>query len=384
MYLNRVTNIINITPKKEPPMHMADALLSPAVGGTLWIASAATIAYCSKRVRNEMDSRKIPLMGVLGAFIFAAQMINFTIPFTGSSGHLGGGLILAILLGPYAAFLTIASVLVVQAFFFADGGLLALGCNIFNLGFFPAFIAYPFIYKKIVGTTPTSARISAASLVAAVIGLQMGAFSVVVETVASGISSLPFATFTIIMQPIHLAIGVVEGLVTASVISFVYNARPDIMRSAMETRPEANQPGKTLVLIFLIIAVVTGGVVSWCASKEPDGLEWAITKITGRKELNNSEQGLHGALATLQKKMSFLPDYSFRKPVETAAATLVQSENTSHKNTEVRRLGTSVSGLIGGVLTLGLSFLIGAMLKRKETDHRKLGDRPLIYNINPP
>ena len=77
-------------------------------------------------------------MGVLGAFIFAAQMINFTIPATGSSGHLGGGLILTILLGPYAAFLTIASVLMVQALFFADGGLLALGCNIFNLGFFPA------------------------------------------------------------------------------------------------------------------------------------------------------------------------------------------------------------------------------------------------------
>ena len=93
----------------------------------------------------------VPLMGVLGAFIFAAQMLNFTIPATGSSGHLGGGMILAILLGPYAAFLVMASVLTVQALFFADGGLLALGCNIFNLGFFPCFIAYPFIYKKIVG-----------------------------------------------------------------------------------------------------------------------------------------------------------------------------------------------------------------------------------------
>lgn len=116
-------------------MHMADALLSPAVGGTMWAASAGTIAYCSSKVRKELDDSKIPLMGVLGAFIFAAQMINFSIPVTGSSGHLGGGLILSILLGPYATFLTIASVLMVQALFFADGGLLALGCNIFNLGF---------------------------------------------------------------------------------------------------------------------------------------------------------------------------------------------------------------------------------------------------------
>ena len=153
-------------------MHMADALLSPAVGGTMWVVTAGAIAYCSKKVRAEPDDLRIPLMGVLGAFIFAAQMISFTIPVTGSSGHLGGGLILSILLGPHAAFLTIASVLVVQAFFFADGGLLALGCNIFNLGVFPAFIAYPFIYKNIVGSAPTPGRISVASMAAAIIGLR--------------------------------------------------------------------------------------------------------------------------------------------------------------------------------------------------------------------
>src|SRR5512136_1061958 len=143
-------------------MHMADALLSPAVGGTMWAVSAGTIAYCSKKVRDEFDERNVPLMGVLGAFIFAAQMINFTIPATGSSGHLGGGLILSILLGPHAAFLTIASVLVVQALFFADGGLLALGCNIFNLGFIPAFIVFPFIYKKLAGCNPGQTRMNLA------------------------------------------------------------------------------------------------------------------------------------------------------------------------------------------------------------------------------
>ena len=110
-------------------MHMADALVSPAVGGAFWAAAAGTIAYCSARVRKDLDDRKVPLMGVLGAFVFAAQMINFTIPATGSSGHLGGGLLLAIVLGPSAAYLTIASVLMIQALFFADGGLLALGCK---------------------------------------------------------------------------------------------------------------------------------------------------------------------------------------------------------------------------------------------------------------
>ena len=166
-------------------MHMADALISPAVGGTMWAASAGLIGYCSKKVKDDMDDVTIPLMGVVGAFIFAVQMINFTIPGTGSSGHLGGGTILAILLGPYAGFLTMASVLVVQSLFFADGGLMALGCNIFNLGFFPCFIAYPFIFKIVAGTTLSERRLFATAIICAVVGLQLGSFSVVLQTLAA-------------------------------------------------------------------------------------------------------------------------------------------------------------------------------------------------------
>jgi cobalt/nickel transport system permease protein len=114
-------------------------------------------------------------MGVAGAFVFAAQMINFSIPGTGSSGHIGGGLLLAVLLGPYAAFLVMASVLGVQALFFADGGLLALGANSFNLGFFPAFIAFPLVYRPIVGKRPTGRRIVIGSVLGAVVGLLLGA-----------------------------------------------------------------------------------------------------------------------------------------------------------------------------------------------------------------
>jgi len=124
-------------------MHMADALISPAVGGVMLVATAGLTVYSARKLKEEIDDRKIPLMGVLGALVFAAQMINFTIPGTGSSGHLGGAMLLAVLLGPYAAFLTMASILTIQALFFADGGLLALGCNIFNMGFFPCFVAFP-------------------------------------------------------------------------------------------------------------------------------------------------------------------------------------------------------------------------------------------------
>jgi cobalt/nickel transport system permease protein len=353
-------------------MHMADALLSPAVGGTMWAASVGTIAYCSRKVSAEIDDSKIPLMGVLGAFIFTAQMINFTIPVTGSSGHLGGGLVLTILLGPYAAFLTIASVLMVQALFFADGGLLALGCNIFNLGFFPAFIAYP-LYKKIIGAHPTAAKISVASMFAAIAGLQMGAFGVVLETVSSGISSLPFSTFVAMMQPIHLAIGVVEGLVTASIVTFVYKARPELMQSALEARPIGSKPVRNITLAFLGVAMVTGGIVSWFASKNPDGLEWSITKVTGQEELKGPEHGLHAALAALQEKIAFLPDYSFRKPAEAKKEALQQEATQTHQKTQFEQkpeklknpVGTSVSGAVGGTITLGLAFLIGVILKRK-------------------
>ena len=319
-----------------------------------------------------MNDRIVPLMGVLGAFIFAAQMINFTIPVTGSSGHLGGGLILSILLGPYAAFLTIASVLVVQALFFADGGLLALGCNIFNLGFFPAFITYPFIYKLIIGTQPTATRISVASMIAAIVGLQMGAFSVVLETISSGISSLPFSTFVAMMQPIHLAIGIVEGLVTAAVVSFVYKTRPEIMQSALDSRPMGSHPIRNIILTFLAVALVTGGFVSWFASKKPDGLEWSIAKVTGKEELKVPRRGVHATLQTLQEKVAFLPDYSFRKPSEAkkeeskpVAARSKLKEEEKDRDDPGNHLGTSVAGLVGGAMTLVLAFLIGFVLKKR-------------------
>jgi len=354
-------------------MHMADALLSPAVGGTMWAASAGTIAYCSKKVREELDDRKVPLMGVLGAFIFAAQMINFTIPATGSSGHLGGGLILAILLGPYAAFLTIASVLVIQALFFADGGLLALGCNIFNLGIFPAFITYPVIYKKIVVDQPTPGKIAVGSMIAAVVGLQLGAFCVVLETVASGISSLPFATFVTLMQSIHLGVGVVEGLVTAVVVAAVAKVRPEILQYAKDT---GSWSVRNLALGVLLVAVLIGGIISWFASERPDGLEWSIENVTGKKDIEGAKDGIHGSLASLQEKLSFLPGYNFKrpeggkidetKPADSAAVRAGAEVAKGEKKDEGSKVGTSVAGLVGGLFTLALAVIISLLLRKKK------------------
>lgn len=349
-------------------MHMADALLSPAVGGTMWVATGAATAYCAKKVRDDLDQSKIPLMGVLGAFIFASQMLNFTIPGTGSSGHLGGGLILTILLGPYAAFLVMASVLTVQALFFADGGLLALGCNIFNLGFFPAFIAFPLVYKKIVGHSYTRGRVFAGSLIAGIVGLQLGAFGVVLETTASGISDLPFSTFVLMMQPIHLAIGVVEGLATAAVVLFVQRARPEILERAAAGRPLAGLKLKPVLIGLAVMAVVFGTAFSWFASKNIDGLEWSIAKVTGRTEGANGSDATHAAAASVQEKTAILPDYGF-KSASAADGAAEPAGNTAAADAATAwpavSPGTSIAGLVGAGLTLIVAALVGLALRRR-------------------
>lgn len=341
-------------------MHMADALLSPAVGGAMWAATAGLIAYSAQKIKAGADDRKVPLMGVLGAFIFASQMINFSIPATGSSGHLGGGMILAILLGHYAAFLVMASVLFVQALFFADGGLLALGCNIFNLGFFSCFVAYPLLCRKIIGNNPTQGRIMLGAVIGSIIALQLGAFSVVLETVFSGISELPFRVFVLLMQPIHLAIGIVEGIVTAAVVTFVWKARPEIFIARQSLPQDRAVDMKKVILGLAIAAAVIGGALSWFASSNPDGLEWAMFKTSGKEELKSQER-IHASLARIQEKTALLPEYGFKK-----------NEGTSEAEVNVKARwpavdpGTSVSGVVGGGLTLLMAVLIGLGLRRRK------------------
>jgi cobalt/nickel transport system permease protein len=339
-------------------MHMADALISPAVGGAMWAVTAGVAAYSAKKFQAGMDERKVPLMGVLGAFAFAAQMINFSIPGTGSSGHLGGGLLLAILLGPYAGFLTMASILTVQALFFADGGLLALGCNVFNLGFYSCFIVYPLIYQLIVKNKMSRGRVFGGAFLAGIIGLQLGAFSVVLETVFSGVSELPFKTFVLLMQPVHLAIGTVEGLVTAAVVSFIWKARPEIIENSALAKPTGNISLKPVLIGLLIVAVITGGALSWFASVHPDGLEWSITKTSGQAELDSKSQ-VHESLAQVQEKTAFLPDYNFK---QTGPETPASGDEKSPSWPDING-GTSLAGLAGAVLTLLLAGLIGLGLR---------------------
>ncbi len=337
---------------------MADALISPAVGGVMLVATAGLTVYSARKLQEEMDDLKVPLMGVLGALVFAAQMINFTIPGTGSSGHLGGAILLAVLLGPYAAFLTMASILTIQALFFADGGLLALGCNIFNMGFFPCFVAFPLIYKRIAPNSPDRKRILPAAMAASIIGLQLGALGVVTETFSSDISALSFKTFVLLLLPIHLVIGIVEGFVTASVVSFVTKTRPGVLKMATEPSGGKQISIKPVLITLAIIAALTGGFLSWFASANPDGLEWSIARSSVNKALESSEGRIHTLLAGVQKKIAVFPDYNFRKDKTEEPA---KGENTQGKEDAWPSVsaGTSISGLLGGAMSLVLAGLIG-------------------------
>jgi cobalt/nickel transport system permease protein len=333
-------------------MHMADALISPAVGGAAWIVSAVSAAYSSAKIKNELGEKKVPLMAVAASFVFAAQMINFTIPGAGSSGHIGGGILLAGLLGPYPALLSLAAVLVIQCLFFADGGLLALGCNIFNMGVVPCLIVYPLVFKPLLKNSISVRKISVASILSVVIALQLGAFGVVAETRVSGITALPFPVFVLLMQPIHLAIGIVEGIITAAVLNFVYALRPEISASGVTGEPLAAGISLKKVLVCLAaITLITGGLFSLFASAYPDGLEWALEKTLGAGgnagELE-AEGPVFRRIEAIQEATAFMPDYGFPAPEgEDGSAT-----------------GTSVAGVLGSILTCVLAGGTGYLIYR--------------------
>lgn len=331
-------------------MHMADALVVPAVAATMYAASAATVAYSIKKVKLESEPKKIPAMGVMGAFVFAAQMINFTIPGTGSSGHLCGGMLLTAMLGPFAGFLTMTGILLIQCLLFADGGLLALGCNIWNMAFYGCFIGGLLIWKPFMRTGATKKKITAAAVAACVLTLQMGAFSVTLETLFSGITELPFGAFVSVMQPIHLAIGLVEGLITAAVLCFVYEARPELLWGiGAQAEKEGRLSLRKTLVILAAAAVCIGGVFSLAASSLPDGLEWSMERVAGTAQLD-AAGGAYAAADNIQSATAVLPDYAFSFSDSAA--------------------GTVVSGLAGVAVIMLLCLAVCGILKLFRRDRQ--------------
>ena len=332
-------------------MHMADALLAPAVAATMYAASAVTVGASVKTLKKDEASAKLPTMAVASALVFAGQMINYTIPGTGSSGHLCGGMLLSAILGPWAGFLSMIVILAIQALFFADGGLLALGANVWNMAFYGCFVGYFLIYRPLMQGKLLSGKgrtkLVLASVLGCVVTLQLGALSVVVETSLSGITALPFGAFAALMQPIHLAIGLVEGGITAAVLLFVYQTRPELLQCASASGAKNRCSRRATLAILAAAALVIGGGLSLLASSNPDGLEWSLfgneeAGYSANMGLDEEAYGAESAAAekaaAVQEKTSLLPDYNFAGSDSAA--------------------GTSVSGLVGCALVAALAAII--------------------------
>ena len=343
-------------------MHMADALLAPAVAATMYVASGAAAGFSVHKLRKDDEEvKKLPVMAVSAALVFAGQMINYTIPGTGSSGHLCGGMLLSALLGPQAGFLSMIVILTIQCLFFGDGGLLALGANVWNMAFYGCFVGFYLIWRPIMHSNwfgkmgaraAQRMKIILASIIGCIATLQLGAFSVVVETSLSGIAELPFGAFCAIMQPVHLAIGLIEGLITAAVLTIVYEARPELIKEVDTSDGTVSNKRSlgTVVVIMAVAVALVGGVLSLFASSNPDGLEWSLfgNSEAGYSEnmgLDEDEFGISSSAAdkaaAVQDSTAFLPDYAF-------------ADNDS-------AAGTSVSGLVGSAMVAAAALLICAV-----------------------
>lgn len=334
-------------------MHMVDALLSPTVGTVMCAVGVAGNAYALKKIKKEeISEKKIPIMGVMGAFVFVAQMLNVTIPLTGASGHFVGGILLAVMLGEFPATVVTSVVLIIQCLFFADGGLLALGCNIFNMAIIPSLIVYPLLFKPFIKNGVSAAKITILSIISSIVGLSLGAFCVVLETLLSSVTALPFKTFLIFMQPIHFAIGIFEGLITAAVLCFVYRAKPELLESALERKPIKKDVSiSRFVIVLAVIILLIGGLGTIYASTHPDGFEWAVGKTIS--STSGDEYDPFEEISPLQDSIAVMPDYVFKGTGE-------EDINS-----------TPVAGIVGGLISFVLACILAlviTVIKRKRKD----------------
>lgn len=297
------------------PVHIPDGFLSVAVSVLLWVVTLMVVGYALKRVGKDLGERQVPMMGVLAAAIFAGQMLNFTVP-GGTSGHLMGAAIATILLGPWAAILVLTSVVSIQALIFQDGGLLALGANIFNMGIIGVTVSY-MVYQTFQKLAKGRRwRLFAGGFSAAWLSIELTALAVALQLALSGTSPANIAIPA--MGGIHALIGIGEGLITASALAFLSTTRRDLLDTG-----EARPVGSALVWIVGLLMALTLAIASPLASANPDGLEW----VAGRKGFLDNARG------PLYK---VLPDYIFPG---------VSNES----------LATILAGLIGTIIVFGVA-----------------------------
>ncbi len=340
---------------------MANELLSVPVAAATAAVGAAAVAMAVRRVRLTAADQRSPLMGVLGAFIFAAQMINFTLPgLPGTSGHLGGGVLLAILLGPAVGIVTMAAILIVQCLLFQDGGLLALGCNLINMGVVPCLLGWAIYHGVAGGAEKVRAwRQYLAAWLACVVGVTAGAALVPFESAASGVLQVPLSQFLGLMLGVHLVIGFCEGAITFAVIAYLRRVRPELLGLDPDEGSSASSgPGYVAVAAsVLVTALLLAGVISWFASSCPDGLEWSYRELrpaAGDRAIQN-QSPLVAAVERWQQRWSPMTDYT-RRTSPLGQLPVEASEAASQAASAWARPDgwRSLAGVLGTLLTLGV------------------------------
>jgi cobalt/nickel transport system permease protein len=247
-------------------MHIPDGFISALVLAVCWIISVIVVAYAFIRVKRDMDERKVPLMGVVAAAIFAGQMLNFPVA-AGTSGHLLGAALATILLGPWAAVLVMTIVVSAQALIFQDGGIAALGANLLNMAVIGVFVSYT-VYRA-VQRLSRSAKwgIFVGGFLAAWTSIFIASLAAALELAFSATSPANLAVPA--MALVHSVIGLGEGLITVGALAFVYAVRPDLVKTT-----EQKQIGGKVVWIAGLLIAIALAVASPLASANPDGLEF--------------------------------------------------------------------------------------------------------------
>ncbi len=313
------------------PMHIPDGFLSIVISLLCWAITVAILAVAVSRTNKSLGERQVPLMGVMAAFIFAAQMINFPVA-GGTSGHLLGGALAAITLGPWAGMLVMTAVIAVQGLLFQDGGLLVMGANILNMGLLTAAVGYG-LYRSVLGKGQGTKLIAAG--IAAWLSVMTGALATSLQLWLSGTARIDIVVPA--MLAVHALIGLGEALITVAALSFLFRTRPDILGE--ESASEQGSRGWIIAGIAITLVVV---LLSPLASADPDGLN----RVAMNLGFIHTAQSGSGPLAGY--KIPFLANASVSK---------------------------IVAGGIGALVVLGVAILAGrSLLKRNSslsTENRK-------------
>jgi len=304
------------------PLHIPDGFLNLGISLLFWGVTAITVGITISKTNKLLGGRQVPLMGVMAAFIFAAQMLNFPVA-GGTSGHFLGGALAAIVLGPWPAILVMTAVIAVQGLLFQDGGLLVMGANIFNMGLLTAVIGYG-LYRAAAGRSKGVQY--AVAGVGAWIAVLAAALMTSLQLWLSGTSQLQIVLPA--MLGVHVLIGIGEAIITVAAIAFIEQTRPDLLNE----KATSEKGGGSWVIVGVLVALFAV-LLSPLASVNPDGLE-RVAEDVGFLDIGQSAP------------YQILPDYTIPFLGETA-------------------LSTIGAGAVGALVLLGLMIVLGKSLRRK-------------------